>query len=48
MYSKKENNSSLESSDNDEFDDDEVLFLGIEESNKIGKIKHEKDFEDEA
>jgi hypothetical protein len=37
-----------ESSDNDGFDDDEVLFLGIEESNEIEKIKHEKELEDEA
>jgi hypothetical protein len=37
-----------ESSDNDESDDDEVLFLCIEESNEIEKIKHEKELEDEA
>jgi hypothetical protein len=30
LYSKEENNSSSESSGSDEFDDDEVLFLGIE------------------
>jgi len=36
-----------ESSDNDESDDDEVIFLGIEESNEIEKIKHEKELEDE-
>jgi hypothetical protein len=45
FYSKEENNSSSESSDNY---DDEVIFLGIEESNDIEDIKHEKESEDEA
>jgi hypothetical protein len=48
FYSKEENISSSEASDSDESDDDEVLFLCIEESNEIDEIKHEKELEDEA
>jgi predicted ATP-dependent serine protease len=48
FYSKEENNSSSESSDSDESNDDEVLFLGIEESKNIEEIKQEKESKDEA
>ena len=44
LYSKEEDNSSSEVSDID----DEVLFLGIEESNEIKEINHKKESEDEA
>jgi hypothetical protein len=35
FYSKEEDNSASQSSENDESDDDGVIFLGIEESNEI-------------
>ena len=42
FYSKEENNSSSKISD------DEVIFLGIEESNEIEEIEHKEESEDEA
>ena len=45
FYSKEEDNNSNESSDSDE---DEVLFLGIEEINEREEIEHEEDSDIEA
>ena len=45
FYSKEENKSSSNSNDSDE---DEVMFIGIEESNEIKEIEHEEGSEDEV